>query len=104
MRIARGAGVQVAEVNGLLKQYETVAPMMKSMAGKSMMGRMQALQEIQKSGMFNPGAKMPKVKGDTGKRLTSKERAEMKKRREKELRRKQRETKAGKDRRQDGVE
>ena len=103
-RIARGAGVQVAEVNGLLKSYETMAPMMKAMAGKSMMGRMQALQDIQRSGMFNPGAKMPKVKGDTGKRLTSKERAEMKKRREKELRRKQRETKAGKDRRQDGVE
>ena len=89
-RIARGAGVQVAEVNGLLKQYETMAPVMKAMAGKSMMGRMQALQDIQKSGMFNPGAKMPKMKGDTGKRLTSKERAEMKKRREKELRRKQR--------------
>ncbi len=103
-RIARGAGVQVAEVNGLLKQYETMAPVMKAMAGKSMMGRMQALQDIQKSGMFNPGAKMPKVKGDTGKRLTSKERAEMKKRREKELRRKQRDMKAGRDRRQDGVE
>jgi signal recognition particle subunit SRP54 len=101
-RIARGAGVQVAEVNALLKQYETVAPMMRSMAGKSMMGRMQALQDIQKSGMFNPGAKMPKLKGDTGKRLTSKERAEMKKRREKELRRRQRDQKAGRDRRQDG--
>ena len=101
-RIARGAGVQVSEVNGLLKQYETMAPMMKAMASKSMMGRMQALQEIQKSGMFNPGAKMPKVKGDTGKRLTSKERAEQKKRREKELRRKQRDMKSGRDRRQDG--
>jgi len=101
-RIARGAGVQVAEVNGLLKQYETMAPIMRAMAGKSMMGRMQALQDIQKSGMFNPGAKMPKVKGDTGKRLTSKERAEMKKRREKELRRKQREQKSERDRRQDG--
>ena len=40
---------------------------------------MQALQDLQKSGMFNPGAKMSKMKGDTGKRLTSKERAEMKK-------------------------
>ncbi|MCI0362050.1 MAG: signal recognition particle protein [Planctomycetaceae bacterium] len=101
-RIARGAGVQVAEVNGLLKQYETMAPIMRAMAGKSMMGRMQAIQDIQKSGMFNPGAKMPKIKGDTGKRLTSKERAEMKKRREKELRRKQREQKSDRDRRQDG--
>jgi signal recognition particle subunit SRP54 len=101
-RIARGAGVQVAEVNGLLKQYEMMTPMMKMMAGKGQLQRMQALQDIQRSGMFNPGAKMPKVKGDTGKRLTSKERAELKKRREKELRKKQRELKAGRDRRQDG--
>jgi signal recognition particle subunit SRP54 len=102
-RIARGAGVPVQEVNGLLKQYETMAPIMKAMAGKSMMGRMQALNEIQRSGMFNPGAQMPKVKGDTGKRLTSKERAELKKRREKELRKKKREQKTGgPDRRQDG--
>jgi signal recognition particle subunit SRP54 len=72
------------------------------MASKNMMGRMQALQEIQKSGMFNPGAKMPKVKGDTGKRLTSKEKAEQRKRREKEMRRKQRDMKSGRDRRQDG--
>ena len=36
--------------------------------------RMQAIQELQKSGMFNPGGKMAKIKGDTGKRLTSKER------------------------------
>ncbi|MCU0877530.1 MAG: signal recognition particle protein [Pirellulaceae bacterium] len=102
-RIARGAGVPVAEVNGLIKQYDTMAPIMKMMAGKGAMGRMQALQDIQKSGMLNPGARMPKVKGDTGKRLTSKEKADLKKRREKELRKKQREQKGQKfDRRQDG--
>ena len=50
--------------------------------------RMQAIQELQKSGMFQPGGKMGKVKGDTGKRLTSKERAELKKKREKELKKK----------------
>jgi signal recognition particle subunit SRP54 len=102
-RIARGAGVPVAEVNGLIKQYDTMAPIMKMMAGKGAMGRMQALQDIQKSGMLNPGARMPKVKGDTGKRLTSKEKADLKKRREKELRKKQREQKGQMfDRRQDG--
>jgi signal recognition particle subunit SRP54 len=102
-RIARGAGVPVAEVNGLLKQYDLMAPMMKMMAGKGMAGRMQAVQELQKSGMFNPGAKMPKVKGDTGKRLTSKEKQEQRKKREKELRRKQREQREQKrDRRQEG--
>jgi signal recognition particle subunit SRP54 len=102
-RIARGAGVPVAEVNGLLKQYDMMAPMMKMMAGKGMAGRMQAVQELQKSGMFNPGAKMPKVKGDTGKRLTSKQKQEQRKKREKELRRKQREQREQKrDRRQEG--
>ena len=100
-RIARGSGVQVQEVNALLKEYDLMAPMIKSLAGKGMGQRMQALQDLQKSGAFNPGAKVPKVKGDTGKRLTSKERAELKKKREKELRKKKRDQK-DRDRRQDG--
>jgi signal recognition particle subunit SRP54 len=87
-RIARGAGVQVQEVNALLKQFDMMAPIMKAMAGKGMGQRMQAIQELQKSGMFNPGAKVAKVKGDTGKRLTSKEKAELRKKREKELKKK----------------
>jgi signal recognition particle subunit SRP54 len=98
-RIAKGAGVQVGEVNGLLKQFDMMSPIMKAMAGKGAGQRMQAIQDLQKGGMFNPGAKGPKLKGDTGKRLTSKERAELKKRREKELRKKKREQR---DRRQDG--
>jgi signal recognition particle subunit SRP54 len=103
-RIARGAGVPVAEVNGLLKQYDMMAPIMKAMANKSMFGRMQAVQDIQKKMMADPGGKMmQRPKGDTGKRLTSKERAELKKKREKELRKKLREQKEQKrDRRQDG--
>jgi signal recognition particle subunit SRP54 len=52
--------------------------------------RMQAIQDLQRSGMFNPGAKMPKLKGDTGKRLTSKEKADLRKRREKDLKKKKR--------------
>jgi signal recognition particle subunit SRP54 len=90
-RIARGAGVQVQEVNALLKQFDVMAPMMKAMAGKGMGQKMQAIQELQKSGMFNPGARMPKMKGDTGKRLTSKEKAEMRKKREKDLKKRKKE-------------
>ena len=102
-RIARGAGVPIQEVNSLIKQYDTMAPIMKMMAGKGAGGRMQALKDLQKGGMFEPGAKSPKLKGDTGKRLTPKERAELKKKREKELRRKQREQRdQRRDRRQDG--
>jgi signal recognition particle subunit SRP54 len=87
-RIARGAGVQVQDVNALLKQFDMMAPIMKAMAGKGMGQRMQAIQELQKSGMFNPGGGMPKMKGDTGKRLTSKEKADLRKKREKELKKK----------------
>jgi signal recognition particle subunit SRP54 len=87
-RIARGAGAQVQDVNALLKQFDMMAPVMKAMAGKGMGQRMQAIQELQRSGMFNPGARMPKVKGDTGKRLTSKEKAELRKKRERELKKK----------------
>jgi signal recognition particle subunit SRP54 len=90
-RIAAGAGVQVQDVNALLKQFDMMAPVMKAMAGKGMGQRMAALQELQNSGMFNPGARMPKVKGDTGKRLTSKEKAELRKKREKELKKKKKE-------------
>jgi signal recognition particle subunit SRP54 len=101
-RIARGAGVQVQEVNGLIKEFDMMAPLIKMMAGKGVGGRMQALQELQKTGAFDPGSKgPPKMKGDTGKRLTPKERAELKKKREKELRKKKREQK-DRDRRQDG--
>jgi len=90
-RIAKGAGVQVQEVNALIKQFDMMAPIMKTMAGKGMGQKMQALQELQRSGMFNPGARMPKVKGDTGKRLTSKEKADLRKKREKEMKKKQKE-------------
>jgi signal recognition particle subunit SRP54 len=92
-RIAKGAGVQVQEVNALLKQYDMMSPIMKAMAGKGVGGRMAALQELQRSGMMNPGAQSFKPKGDTGKRLTAAERADLKKKREKELRKRKREGK-----------
>ena len=42
-------------MNDLVKQFDRMAPMMKEMAGKGMGGRMQAVQDLQKSGMLNPG-------------------------------------------------
>src|SRR5690606_4905208 len=69
-RIAKGAGVQVQEVNNLIKQFDMMSPLLKGMAGKGIGSRMQALQELQRSGMMNPGARGFKPKGDTGKRLT----------------------------------
>jgi signal recognition particle subunit SRP54 len=90
-RIAQGAGVQAQDVNALLKQFDMMAPVMKAMAGKGMGQRMQALQELQRSGMFNPGARGPKLKGDTGKRLTSQEKADLRRKREKDLKKKKKE-------------
>ncbi len=89
-RIAVGAGVQAQEVNQLVKQFDMMAPLMKNLAGKGLGGRMQAIRELQQSGMLDPGGHLPRVKKGTGKRLTPQERARLKKMRDKEKRRRQR--------------
>ncbi|MBC8869933.1 MAG: signal recognition particle protein [Planctomycetes bacterium] len=89
-RIANGAGVQAQDVNQLVKQYDMMAPIMKAMAGKGMGDRLSALRDLKNSGMLDPGSRGPKVKKGTGKRLTPKQRAKIKKQRERELRRKKR--------------
>ena len=89
-RIAKGAGVQVGQVNDLIKQYDMMAGLMQSMAGKGMRGRMEAIRELQQSGLMDPGSRGPKTKQGTGKRLSPKQRAKMKKEREKAQRRKRR--------------
>jgi signal recognition particle subunit SRP54 len=92
-RIAAGAGVQVPKVNEVLKMYDMMAPMVKGLAGKGMGTALKAVQQMQQGGMFNPGAQLQKIKGDTGKRLTAKEREDLRRKREKELRKKKREQK-----------
>jgi signal recognition particle subunit SRP54 len=94
-RIAKGAGVQVPAVNNVLKMYDTMAPMLKMLAGKGVGGRMAALQQMQNSGMLNPGAQIQKPKGDTGKRLTPQQRKEEAIKREKMLRKLKRAKKDG---------
>jgi len=89
-RIAAGAGVQPPEVTQLVKQFEVMAPLMKSLAGKGPGGRMQAIRELQESGMLDPGGRAPKTKKGTGRRLSPKEKAKLKKIREKEKRRRRR--------------
>jgi signal recognition particle subunit SRP54 len=90
-RIAAGAGVEPGEVNDLVKQFDGMADMMKKMASMSFMDRMKAMHQMGTSGMLNPNAKLQKPPGNTGKRLTSEQRAREKKRREQELRRRKRE-------------
>jgi signal recognition particle subunit SRP54 len=94
-RIAAGAGVEPHVVNDLVKQFDGMADMMKKVAGMGMRDRMRAMQEMQQGGLMNPGAKLMKEKGGTGKRLTAAEKAKQRKLREKMARKRKRE---GKDR------
>ena len=62
MRIANGAGVQPQQVNELVKQYETMKPIVTGMGGKGMKERLKMVQEMQESGMMNPGARGPNLR------------------------------------------
>jgi hypothetical protein len=68
-----------------------MSAMMKGMAGLGMRERMQQVQRLQTQ-LSNPNARLAKPKGDTGRRLTAEERRKLKKQREKEARRRKRET------------
>ena len=90
-RIAEGAGVQPHEVNELVKQFEPMADMMKKMSSMGMRERMRTMQQLTQGGLLNPGATLAKSKVGTGKRLTTAEKAKLRKEREKEERRRKRE-------------
>ena len=89
-RIASGSGTQHQEVNELLKQFDGMASIMKSMAGRGVGDRMRMVRELQRGGMLDPGGRLSRQKQSTGKRLTSQEKLKLRKQREKELRRKKR--------------
>ncbi len=86
-RIAAGAGVEPQEVNQLVKMFDGMADLMKRASSMGMMERMKMMRQLQAGEMANPGSILRQPKRDTGKRLTSAERARLKKQREKELRR-----------------
>lgn len=87
-RIAEGAGVEPHEVGALIKQFDAMASVMKQMAGKGVRDRMQLVRDMQRSAM-NPNG-LTKTKKGTGKRLTSAEKAKLRKEREREMRRRKR--------------
>ncbi len=89
-RIAQGAGVEPHEVTDLVRSFDFIADQMKQMSGLGMRDRMRRMQELQRGGMLNPGAKMMKDKVGTGKRLTAEERRRQKKQREKDSRKRKR--------------
>lgn len=91
-RIAAGSGVEPHEVNELVKQFDGMASLMKEMSGLGMRDRMSKMQQLQKGGFLNPGSSLAAKKVGTGKRLTADEKRKLKKQREKELRKKKRES------------
>jgi signal recognition particle subunit SRP54 len=95
-RIAAGAGVEPHQVNELVKSFDGMADIMKRMSGMGLRDRMRAMKELQQGGLLNPGARLARAKGDTGKRLTPQERAKLRKDREREIRRKKREQRKNK--------
>ncbi len=84
-RIAQGAGVQPKQVNELIKQFDTMKPLLTGMAGKNRKDSMDMVKELQQK-MIDPASSMPKTKKSTGRRLTPKERKKAQKEREKRLR------------------
>ncbi len=90
-RIAAGAGVEPADVSGLVKQFDAMATLVKQMSQMSMLDKIRAMSGLGRAGAFNPGAKLFASKQGTGKRLSPKEREKARKDREKEERKKRRE-------------
>ncbi len=91
-RIAAGAGVEPHEVNDLVKQFDGMASMMKEMSSLGMRDRMKKMQQLQQGGFLDPGSRLGAKKVGTGKRLTPDEKRKLKKQREKELRKKKRDS------------
>jgi signal recognition particle subunit SRP54 len=81
-RIAKGAGVQPKAVNELVKQFNTMKPMLTGMASGNMSDKMAQIEDLKKQ-MMDPSSKMKKPKKSTGKRLTAKEKAKLQKDRKK---------------------
>jgi len=77
-RIARGSGVEPADVSGLVKSFHQASGMMKQMAGMGMKDRMAFAQQMGRMDMFGRG---PQLKKQRSKRLTKKERLQRRKKR-----------------------
>ena len=90
-RIAAGAGVQPQQVNDLIKSFTPMAEMMKAMASMNVKDRMSAMRQVTQMMQNNPTGNIKTVKGNTGKRLTTKEKEEARKKREKEKRKRDKE-------------
>ena len=55
-RIAKGSGVQAADVNKLLKDFSAMGKMMQGMSNMGLRDRMKAVKGMADGGLMNPGA------------------------------------------------
>ncbi|MSQ95867.1 MAG: signal recognition particle protein [Gemmataceae bacterium] len=83
-RIAEGSGTEPHDIKQFLNQFAQVRTIMRQIANMSLFDRMKMLMGMGKSGMLNPGASLPKSKIGTGHRKTPKERAEERKKKRKQ--------------------
>ncbi|MBI1246904.1 signal recognition particle protein [bacterium] len=72
-RIAKGSGVSPQEVNTLIQQFDSMATMMKGMAGGGMSSAMDMMRKLRSGELMDPTGKMKKTKQGTGKRMTAKD-------------------------------
>jgi signal recognition particle subunit SRP54 len=79
-RIAQGSGTEPHEIKQFLGQFDQVRTIMRQMASMNLWQRLKMLTGMGKAGMFQPGAMLPKTKIGTGHRKSPKERAEERKR------------------------
>ncbi|MEL7498207.1 MAG: signal recognition particle protein [Planctomycetota bacterium] len=87
-RIATGAGAQPKQVNELIKQFDTMKPMLTGMAGADgKKGRAEMMREMQAQ-MMDPSRTMVKTKKSTGRRLSASEKKAAKKKRDKLMKQK----------------
>ena len=83
-RIAMGSGTEPHDIKQFLNQFDQVRALMRQMANMSIMDKIKMMTGMGLAGMFNPGAMMPKTKVGTGHRKTPKERAEERKKKRKQ--------------------
>lgn len=82
-RIAAGAGVQSSSITQLIKQFDSMKPMMQMMAGGSGSDRAALLRQLQSGALTDPSLGGMKTKISTGKRLSPAEKATQRKERDK---------------------
>ena len=83
-RIADGSGTQPHEIKQFLSQFDQMRTIMRQMANMSMWQRIKMVTGMGKAGLFQPGAMMPKAKIGTGHRKSPKERADERKKKRKQ--------------------